>query len=406
MWLRLFLASLKRQKLLFFLAFLSAVTGTAMVAGLIGVYFEASANVSRELRKYGANIIVQPASSGYLKEEDVYKIKTIFWRHNIVGINPYLYGFAEVKPAGKKVLVAGTWLKKEFLTPEGNKFVAGLLTLNRGARIKGKPFEGDQGELAVIGSSLAFQLGLKPGDKLVLSSRQKEIEVRLVGIIEAGGYEDEQLFLPLKKAQHLFGAEGKVSNILVSAVTVPLDEFGRRDPKTMTRREFEKWYCTAYPPAVAKQIEEVVCGSSARPVWQVVETEGKVLSKFQLVFLTLTLLSLLGSIVAVASTVMAGMMRREDEVALLKALGASKRWIGRLFLSEAFFLGLTGGLSGYLAGILLADSINQLVFGTPFEGKTSLFLLSLVVSLVVNFLGFLFPLKKALSFEPGVVLKG
>lgn len=410
MWLRLFLASLKRQKLLFFLAFLSAVMGTAIVAGLLGVYLEASANVSRELRKYGANIVVEPARGNYLAEEDVYKIKTIFWRHNIVGICPYLYGFAEVELkenfAKRKVLVAGVWLKKELLTAEGEKFVAGLLPLSQEVTIRGRYFKGDQGNQAVLGESLLSQLNLKVGDKIVLKRSGKKIEALVSGVIKTGGYEDEQLFLPLKTAQQLLGAEGKVSTILVSAVTVPLDDFGRRDPKTMTRREFDKWYCTAYPPAVAKQIEEVVRGSSARPVWQIVEAEGRVLSKFQLIFLTLTTLALLGSIAAVASTIMAGVMRREREVALLKAVGASKQWVGRLFLSEAFFLGVSGGLIGYFVGILVADFLSQLVFGAPFKGRASLFFLSLLVALLVNFLGFLFPLKKAASFEPGVVLKG
>lgn len=406
MWLRLFLASLRRQKLLFFLAFLSAVMGTAIVAGLLGVYLEASANVARELRKYGANIVVKPAGGSYLNEEDIYKIKTIFWRHNIVGVCPYLYGFAEAGPLKKKVLVVGTWLKKELITPEGEKFVAGLLPLNQEARIKGQYFQGDQGNLGVIGQTLSSRLNLKAGDKLTLSGGKRAIEITISGVIETGGYEDEQLFLPLKTAQQLLSSEGKVSTILISAVTVPLDDFGRRDPKTMTRREFDKWYCTAYPPAVAKQIEEVIQGSSARPVWQVVETEGKVLSRFQLIFLALTFMALLGSITAVASTIMAGVMRREREVALLKAIGASKNWIKRLFLSEAFFLGLTGGLIGYLVGILVADFFSQLVFGVPFKGKASLFFLSLVVALVVNFSSFLFPLKKAVSFEPGLVLKG
>ncbi len=406
MWLRLFLASLKRQKLLFFLAFLSAVMGAAIVTSLLGVALDASANISRELRKYGANIVVEPARGNYLNEEDVYKIKTIFWRHNIVGLNPYLYGFAEVGAGKEKVLVVGTWLEKDILTPEGEKFTAGLLPLNQEIKILGQFFRGDRGNTAVVGANLAGRLKLRPGQRLKLSSSKREVEVRIKGVIKSGGYEEEQLFLPLKTAQYLFSREGKVSAILVGAVTVPLDEFGRRDPKTMTRREFDKWYCTAYPPAVAKQIEEVVRNSSARPVWQVVETEGRVLSKFQLVFLTLTVVALLGSITAVASTIMAGVMRREGEVALLKALGASRQWVARLFLSEAFFLGLTGGASGYLIGVLMADLLSQLVFGVYLKGRFVLFLLSFLSALLVNFFGFLYPLQKALSFEPGLVLKG
>lgn len=406
MWFRLFLASLRRQKLLFFLAFLSAVMGAAIVTALSGVALDASANISRELRRYGANIVVEPLRGDYLWEEDVYKIKTIFWRHNIIGLNPYLYGYAEINEGKAKVLVVGTWLEKELVTPEGERFLAGFLPLNRGTKVEGGFFKGEKGSLAVVGASLAKKLNLKVGQKLGLSRSGRKVEVVIGGVIKNGGYEEEQLLLPLKTAQHLLAKEGKVSTILVSAVTVPLDEFGRRDPKTMTPREFEKWYCTAYAPAVAKQIEEVVRGSSARPVWQVVETEGKVLSRFQLVFFTLTAVALLVSIAAVASTIMAGVMRREKEVALLRSIGASRQMIARLFLSEAFFLGLSGGVVGYLFGVLMADFLSRMVFGVPLKGKVLLLLLSFSSTLIVNLLGFLYPLKKALSFEPGLVLKG
>src|SRR5512139_2724781 len=73
--------------------------GTAIAASLLALSFDISSKVSRELRSFGANIVVQPRVTGlagvsgqtrYLRESDVPKAKIIFWKHNILGLAPQL----------------------------------------------------------------------------------------------------------------------------------------------------------------------------------------------------------------------------------------------------------------------------------------------------------------------------
>ncbi len=81
------------------LMIISVAMGTAIAASLITVSLDIQGKVSRELRSFGANITVEPRVEGladitgqrrYLREEDLIKAKTIFWRHNILGLAPFL----------------------------------------------------------------------------------------------------------------------------------------------------------------------------------------------------------------------------------------------------------------------------------------------------------------------------
>ena len=109
--------------------------------------------------------------------------------------------------------------------------------------------------------------------------RGRTQQFRVAGIVTTGGYEEEQLFAPLVTVQSLLQQQGKVSRVLVSALTVPMDDFGKKDPATMTKDEYEKWYCTAYVTSVAKNVEEVMAGSRAKPIWQIASAEGALLTE-------------------------------------------------------------------------------------------------------------------------------
>src|SRR5512134_2323001 len=91
--------SFSNQKKAMALMIVSIAVGTALAASLITLSFEIEGKVSKELRSFGANIIVEPKVEGladisgqkrYLRSEDIIKTKTIFWRHNIIGIAPFL----------------------------------------------------------------------------------------------------------------------------------------------------------------------------------------------------------------------------------------------------------------------------------------------------------------------------
>ncbi|MBI4744782.1 MAG: hypothetical protein HY776_08225 [Actinobacteria bacterium] len=105
----------KRKRVV--LTILAIFMGATVVASLFLVTSEIANKISLELRKYGANLIIVPEKN-YLDETKLPKIKTIFWRHNIVGIVPFLDAEAAIN--GKdKIILTGTWFNKDIKVPDG-----------------------------------------------------------------------------------------------------------------------------------------------------------------------------------------------------------------------------------------------------------------------------------------------
>lgn len=390
----------------------SIAVGTAMAASLITVSLEINGKVSKELRAFGANILVEPKAEGlagisgqqrYLRDEDVVKTKTIFWRHNIIGVAPFLEVKGTLGTGGRsrEVRVVGAWYEKELPLPgEKTVFPAGIKTVAPWWYVSGTwP---DAQDKAAVGSTLAAELGVKVGDRILLDGR----EVAVSGLLETGGAEDDQVFMDLGALQRLTGQEGKVSKALVSALTTPMDAFAYKDPSTMSRAEYEKWYCTGYVTSIAKQVEEVFSGSRARPIWHIAETEGKVLDRLKMLIYLLCIIALAASAIGVSTTMIMSLLRRIEEVGLMKAIGADRGQIIRVFLAEGVVIGIVGGVIGYLLSLLVSRYIGMQVFDTGLEQRGILFPIALGNALVIAVMGTILPIRRALDIKPSVVLKG
>jgi putative ABC transport system permease protein len=396
---------LNRKKALAVMIVAVAV-GTAVVSSLLALSFDISSKVSKELRSFGANIVIRPKVAGlaglsgqkrYLREEDIVKAKTIFWRHNIEGLAPVLL----VRDEGSGITLLGTWRAKPLIVPgEKAPFVTGSDAVMPWWTIEGRwPSKGDE---VLAGAGLASHLGTTMGDTITLMGRPMTI----TGILNTGGKEDNMAVGELATVQRLAGLSGKVSTVYVSAMTTPMDDFAYKDPKTMTKVEFEKWYCTGYVTSIAKQLEEVFAGSEGRPVWPVAESEGNVLNRLNLLVYLLTAVALLAAALGVSTTMIMSLLRRTDEVALMKAIGADTARTVIIFLAESLVIGLAGGLIGYLLSLGVAGSLGTAVFGTALTHQTVLLPMSVAVAVLISLIGAYLPVRRALSIRPAVALRG
>lgn len=398
--------SFLNQKKAMVLIVVSVAVGTAIATSLLSFSLDISNKVARELRSFGANILVKPRLIGlagiaeqqrYLEEDDLIRIKTIFWRHNILGVLPFLY----VKDRERGITVVGTWYEKHLKIPgEKEPFITGIGSVMPWWQIRGRWPEGP--DEILLGLSYAERFGFKAGDKIRLLNR----EFTITGLLNTGSAEDEMVVGELATVQELSGLNGKVSKVYVSALTTPMDDFAYKDPAKMTQTEYEKWYCTGYVTSIAKQIEEVMRGSVATPIWPVAETEGRVLERLQILIYLLTAMALVGAALGVSSTMIMSLLRRTHEIALMKALGADRVKTITIFLTEAILLGIVGGFAGYLLSFILIKYIGYKVFGTGFEQRAILFPISMISSVVIAILGSYLPARKALGIRPAVVLKG
>ncbi len=399
---------LKRPKAVF-LIFLSIAMGSAVATAFLGIAGEISHKMALELRSYGANILIEPSAAeggGFLRVEDLPKIKTVFWKYNITGFTPYLFGIAEFSAGGKKErgVVSGTWFTKQLEIPGEDVSIQGIKGIAPWWEVQGRwPEDADE---AIVGAALAKRLNISSGSDVTALVRGENQKFRVVGLVTTGGYEEEQLFAPLVTVQALLQLQGKVSRVQVSALTVPMDDFGKKDPATMTKDEYEKWYCTAYVTSVAKNVEEVMAGSRAKPVWQIASAEGALLKKLNSVMLLLTILALGASATAVSTSLMASMAERSPEIALMKAVGADRFQISTIFIGETLIISLAGGVVGYLLGNQLAEIISRTVFNSTVSSPLWLFPTAIISAFMVALAGSIAPLRRALLVEPVRVLKG
>jgi putative ABC transport system permease protein len=415
--LRLLRGALRLHPLRLALVVLSTAMGAGIAAALLSVALQVEDRLARELRGFGANVVVEPrtaaapgagAAPEALAESDLARVLTIFWRHNLVGLAPSLTAPATVTGASgaERALLAGVWFDRALPRADGGGVLrGGVVPLFPHWRIEGRwPAPGDA-PAAVVGRALAGRIGAAPGGRLAIETGGTRVELPVAGVVASGGFEEEEVLVELSAAQALLGRPGRISRALVSAVTVPLDAFGRRDPGGMTRREFEKWFCTPYVTSVARQIEEAVPGSRARPVWSVAEAEARVLSRLDVLMALLACLALGAAALAVASTFAARVMGRRTEIALMRATGASALDVALLLGAEVAALGAAGGLAGAGLAAVLVRALGSAVFDAPLEPGAALVPLALAGSLAVAAVGAIWPIRRALAVDPAGQLK-
>jgi putative ABC transport system permease protein len=399
------------------LVVLSTAMGTSIAAALVAVALQVEDRLARELRGYGANIVVEPVAAAapgarsvpsWLSEADLPRVLTTFWRHNLVGLAPSLTAPATMRGSlgAERALLTGLWFDHPLARPGGEGTLrAGVVSLFPHWELEGAwPADGDAGA-AVVGRALAQRIGARVGDEVTVEAGTARRTFRVGAVLRSGGFEEEQLLVDLGAAQAFLGRPGAVSRALVSAVTVPLDGFGRRDPAGMTRREYERWFCTPYVTSVAKQVEEAIPGSRARPVWSLAEAEARVLSRLDVLMTLLASLALATAALAVASTFAARIAGRRTEIALMRAAGASRSQVALLLGTEIAALALLGGLAGAGIAALLVHALGEAVFGTPLESSAVLLPLSLAGALAVAGLGAVWPVRRALAVDPAAQLK-
>jgi putative ABC transport system permease protein len=430
MFLRIITDSFARQPRRKLLTTAALALGTAIATATLTVALDVGDRLAREFRSLGANLLVtpqadtlpleiggvdyRPVESGvFLPETALGKLKTIFWRNNVVGFAPFLdvpVTLTSTKVPGASgplhTTLIGTWYRRDVAVPSGGgTFSTGVASTNPGWRVEGRWFGDDLAE-AVVGANLARRAGLIAGQTLEIHAGDASVPLVVTGIISTGGQEDDAILAPLSIAQRLSGKPGQYRRLLVSALTKPEDAFSQRDPRSMTPVEFDRWYCSPYISSISRQIQEQLPAVSVRPIRQIAEGEGQILTRVQALMWLVTFAALLAAALAVAATAGTTVLERTVEVGLMKALGARRTLVGAFFLGEQWFMAIVGGLLGYAGGLGLAHVLGQSVFGV--SPSTRLILLPVILGLAaaVATAGSLISLRKVVQLDPAPVLRG
>lgn len=423
---RMVKGALFRQKGKMLMIAFTIALGASLATAMLNVMLDVGDKVNQELKTYGANINVMPkgasllselygvaegsgVSDQYLKESELGNIKTIFWAFNIVDFTPYLNTKAKLDRQDNEVKLVGTWFGHHLDLPTGESLDTGMKNMKKWWDVSGDWLTDQDEDFAMIGSLVAGRNNIRVGDTIAVEAGGQTRELTVKGIFDTGSDEDEYIYVPLQVAQGLANRAGLVSSVEVSALTTPDNELSRRaaqNPKGLSIKEWETWYCTAYVSAICYQIEEVIGDSVAKPIRQVAESEGAILEKTQLLMLLITILSLVGSALGISNLVTASVMERSQEIGLLKAVGAHDSPISWLVLTEILVTAVVGGIAGYFAGLGFAQIIGHSVFGSAIDIKPMVIPLVAVLVFLVTLAGSIPSIRLLLSLRPAEVLHG
>ena len=404
------------------------VVGMAVATSTLTIALEVGDRLAREFRTLGANLLVTPQSDtlpveiggvdyrpvdegAYLSEDALGKLKTIFWRHNVLGFTPFLDVPALVNGNREiKTTFIGTWYEHEVSVPDGTTFKTGLSFTHPSWKIQGRWFR-DGAKEAVIGANLAardpevFAIGKKI-QVTHSGSANAAWDLVVTGIVSTEGSEDNGIIVPLSFAQQFSGRPGQFRQLFVSALTKPADSFSERDPLKMTPTEYDRWFCSPYISSISYQIKTVLPGTDVRAIRRVADTEGSILSRVSTLLWIVTLTALGAAALAVAATSATTVLERRAEIGVMKALGATNTLVAGIFLAEQLLLAIAGAAVGFVVGAVLARSLGVSIFGTAASPRLILFPVILGLAAIVALVGSLIPLRRAAHFNPAPILRG
>jgi putative ABC transport system permease protein len=410
------------------------VLGMAVATATLSVALDVGDRMAREFRSLGANLVVTPQSDtlpleiggvdyrpvdegAYLKEADLGKLKTIFWRHNILGFTPFLDvpAFSSSvsqtsPPAATNVTVIGTWYEHSVPVPDGTTFVTGVKTTHPSWQVRGAWFH-DGAQEAVVGAALAAKNpeAFAVGKKIDLAPTGVSgmlFPVFITGIVSTGDTEDNAILVPLSVAQSISNHPGQFRSLFVSAITKPADALADRDPKSLTPAEYDRWFCSPYISSISYQIEQVLPGTDVHAIRRVADSEGKILAHVSSLLWIVTLAALIAAALAIAATSAAAVLERRAEIGVMKAIGATNTSVTALFLAEHLTLALIGGALGFALGTGLARALGESVFGTATAPRLVLLPIIVALAALVALVGGLIPLRRAARFDPAPILRG
>ena len=426
MFLRMVLGAVFRQKSKMFMIAFTVALGVSLSTAMLNTMLGVGDKVNQELKTYGANINVVPkdasllgdlygigeeadAERSYLDESKLGNIKTIFWAFNIVDYTPYFNTTVQVNGNAENTRLVGTWVKHHMDLPTGESVDTGMQHLKSWWEMNGEWLDETDSDGVMVGSIYALRNNLSVGDKLELKSNQLTKTMVVRGIFSSGSDEDQYIYCLLPVAQVFAGKENVVSSIEVSALTTPDNELARKaaqNPLSLTVKEWEVWYCTAYVSSICYQIQEVITGSVASAVRQVADSEGAILDKTKLLMLLITVMSLIGSALGISNLVTASVMERSNEIGLMKAVGAQNASVTGLVLTEILVTALLGGTVGFFMGIGFAQIIGRTVFGAAVTIRAMIIPIVAVLVALVTLAGSLPAIRMLLKLEPAEVLHG
>ncbi len=298
----------------------------------------------------------------------------------VVAVSAMVSGAAiAIRGEGRNsVAVAGIELMQyERIVDLADKLVAGNLRLEPGD--------------VLVGTELARDLGAAIGDRITLATgtvANEGDQFRISGTLDLGNRELNRraVYLPLRTAQSLFGLPGGVTSIDLRVQDVFTADAVAAKVASVTPLLVESWMTTN------SQLLSALNAQSASTA---------------IIRLFVSIVVMLG----IASVLVVAVVQKTREIGILRAMGASRGQMIRVFLWQGSLVGLVGSLLGAGLAILLVFMFTTFVRGAdgsalfPIELTGQLLIISCLLATLCGTLAAIAPARRAAALDPATAMR-
>ncbi len=364
MLIELALRNLRRVKVRSALAVAGIVIGVMAISS-IGIFGESlKATILENFKDVANEIIITPDYTHgytYIDERTLEKLERI--------------SYGEIIPIKSKSALVSYKDKKTYLTVYGidSKDAKALFSLEVGS------YRG-----CLVGGSVAEYFKLRVGSKVAVESK----EFRVGGIIRKEARYDINpnfaVVLPVRDFDKLFNEKKKYTMVIVKVSK--LEDVDR----------------------VKNYVDEVVNRKESKvsvfEMRSIIDRINKAFAQVTLFLMAIASVSLLVAGVSILNIMLMSTIERTKEIGIMRAIGAYRETILKLFLTEALILGLVGSVVGGCLSFLGGYVIDMLILKTAkyvFQPSSLLYVtLGISFGIATAVISALYPAWKASRLEP------
>jgi len=242
----------------------------------------------------------------------------------------------------------------------------------------------------VVGTELAKNLGATIGDKLnVVAASGSQTALRIIGILDLGnkGANQRNVYVALRTAQALLGVIGGVTNIETTITDIYAAEDVAQRIQASNYVEADSWIATNAQFFTAVHAQEI----------------SNTMIRF---FVALSVAF------GIAAVLVVSVIQRSKDIGILRAMGASRAQIQRVFLIQGAVLAFVGSIIGSALGagaLVYWHAVARQADGTelfPLILDRSLFVWTSILATFTGLIAAVAPALRAARLDPVEAIRG
>ena len=381
------LRNIRHQRLRSFLTLAGVIIGVAAIVALISVGEGLQTAVLSEFESIGLNTIaVEPGSGSFLEtalsrtlsDNDVEIMKRI---DGVESVIPFYYSNSNAfyRKESSGVMIIG-------FDPE---YTENLERMGYMKLLEGRMLDPNDRYSFIIGENFtknAFSNELGVKSRLEMEEKQ----FRIIGILDESGI----------MMGGSFGGMAWMHKDIVKSV------FDVEDPMEIMVIAKSQDDVKAVVEEIEYELEKDHGSKDfyVLSMEQMLEGADMVLGLIQLVLVGIAAISLAVGGIGIMNTMFMAVMERTREIGVMKALGATNKKIRNMFIIEAGFIGMVGGVIGagfgFMLALLIGFASTIAGFVLPVDISPVLFIEALIFAMIVGMISGYIPAKKASEMDP------